>query len=594
MASDKKVTFAFPDITGPRHPGFRGSILLRFQGFSMSPQARYTILGEIASGSTATVFLAEDSVLRRKIALKKLHPHLWTHSETVRRFEKEAVAIASLSHENIIKVYDFASSDKGFFLAMEYVEGASLEHLLKQHPAGLPGLTALSAFHQLLSGLAAAHSAGIYHRDIKPSNVLVDLKGCVRIVDFGLAFLSQETSITRTGSYLGTPGYSAPEQADGREATDRTDIFSLGILFYRCLTGSLPFGGDTPHAVLRAIMEKTPAKAVSLNRKIVPGLPELVESMLAKDPRERPGALECIRALEGLAGKLGFPFEPRRLAACLADPAPHHRMENNEISGHFLLRARQARGQGEARKALKEYALAEAFCDAPERIRLEAEELLKKLRLRSRKKILAGVLACSALLTAVAGWLANRPPVAKPGPAAAPASFAPASPAQSRLGAMPGAILPEPAAMPAMPAESVPRGPESPSGSLLRAGRMTGSGNADPPAPAILPAPAPDSAAPAPVQAGNPAAAGPAGGMEADTHHGYLVVKTSPPFAKLFLDGREAGVTPTKTPLQVGIGPHELILEHEGCLPMHTTFEIAPSETTSLRLILEHSKAERP
>ncbi|MEO7425613.1 MAG: serine/threonine-protein kinase, partial [Fibrobacteria bacterium] len=181
----------------------------------MQTPGRYTILEEIASGGTATVYLAEDTVLRRKVALKKLHPHLHSHPLTVRRFEKEAVAVASLSHGNIIKVYDYGSEEKTLFLAMEYVDGVSLDGLLQSIPNGMPSLTALSVFHQLLEGLNAAHANGIYHRDIKPSNILVDRKGCVRIADFGIAFLSKETSITKTGSYLGTPGYSAPEQAQG-------------------------------------------------------------------------------------------------------------------------------------------------------------------------------------------------------------------------------------------------------------------------------------------------------------------------------------------------------------------------------------------
>lgn len=250
----------------------------------MSGTDRYTILEEIASGSTATVYLAHDTVLRRKVALKKLHPHLHNHAEMVKRFAKEAVAIAALSHVNIIKVFEYGKEERNLYLAMEFIDGMNLEAMLEKGGGSLPCLAALSMFRQLLEGLGAAHARGIYHRDIKPSNVLVDREGCVRIADFGIAFLSEETSFTRTGSYLGTPGYSAPEQADGLAVTGKTDIFAMGILFYRCLSGRLPFQGETPHAALRAVMEKTPARLSAITPRVLPGCQELIESMLAKKP----------------------------------------------------------------------------------------------------------------------------------------------------------------------------------------------------------------------------------------------------------------------------------------------------------------------
>ncbi|HLP42881.1 MAG TPA: serine/threonine-protein kinase, partial [Fibrobacteria bacterium] len=271
----------------------------------MQEQGRYSVTEEIASGSTATVFLAEDRILRRKVALKKLHPHLLNHPETVTRFQKEAVAVASLSHENIIRLYDFGNEARNLFLAMEYVDGPSLEGLLADH-VPLPGRVCLTLMSQVLRGLAAAHEAGIIHRDIKPSNLLVDSRGKVRLADFGIAFLAEEAHITKTGSYLGTPVYSAPEQAKGLPATAKSDIFSAGILFFRCLTGRLPFVGDSPQAVLTAILERAPARAVLINRRVLPGLSELVDRMLAKDPLKRPSAAGCLAELEAVAARHGF------------------------------------------------------------------------------------------------------------------------------------------------------------------------------------------------------------------------------------------------------------------------------------------------
>ncbi len=546
---------------------------------------RYTILEEIASGSTATVYLAQDNVLRRKVALKKLHPHLHNHADMVKRFAKEAVAIAALSHENIIKVFEYGNQERNLFLAMEYIDGVNLDTLLKGEAVTLPNLASLSLFQQLLQGLASAHDRGIYHRDIKPSNVLLDKKGCVRIADFGIAFLSGETSITRTGSFLGTPGYSAPEQADGREATDRTDIFSMGILFYRCLAGRLPFEGDTPHSVLRAIMERTPAKPTSLNRKILPGLPELIESMLAKDPQARPNARECLAELEALARGLGFLFEPRRLAAFLADAAIYREKEEREISDHFLDHARLVRGHAKPREALKGYALAETFCAEPEKIRLEAEDLLKKLRLRFRKKILVGGLACLAVLAGVAGQWGHR--------TQAPITIFPVTPELPNQSFAPSRSLPTADLSPAtVGTVSQFKFAANQPGRSFNPERKPGYRKPDSQPRPIQPGPDLEHAAVENnPQVGNPG--GPEGTkVGKPSSQGYLIVKSNPPFAKLFVEGKEAGTTPTKSPIQMEDGVHELILVREGCRPLHSTFKIVPSETTSLRLILEKSESE--
>ncbi|MDB5103389.1 MAG: serine/threonine protein kinase, partial [Fibrobacteres bacterium] len=360
----------------------------------MTPQGRYTILGEIASGGTATVFLAEDIVLRRKVALKKLHPHLLNHPEMVKRFEKEAVAVASLSHENVVKIFDFGREDKSVFLAMEYVDGSSLDSILKGSDGRIPNLAALCLFHQLLAGLAAAHACGIFHRDIKPSNVLVDRKGCVRIADFGIAFLSEDTSITRTGAYLGTPGYSAPEQAVGRPVTAKTDIYATGTLFYRCLTGRLPFAGETPHAVLMAIVEKTQVKANLVNPRILPGLADLVQDMLAKSPAKRPDALECARRLEKIAVDAGFPLDPARLCRMTAGASAYAEKERKELAARFVEQARLMETQGKTREAMKRYSLAEIFTEKNDE---QAREAGRHLRMGTATSLRRGAAALAAI-----------------------------------------------------------------------------------------------------------------------------------------------------------------------------------------------------
>jgi tRNA A-37 threonylcarbamoyl transferase component Bud32 len=550
----------------------------------MQLQGRYTILKEIASGGTATVFLAEDSVLRRKVALKKLHPHLVKQPEMVMRFEKEAVAAASLSHENIIKVYDFGREDSGLFLAMEYVDGISLERLLQDTPGGLPSIVALAVFHQLLEGLAAAHACGICHRDIKPSNVLVDKKGCVRIADFGIAFLSEETSITKTGSYLGTPGYSAPEQALGKTVTTKTDIFSAGTLFYRALTGKLPFEGETPHAVLMAIMERTPPKAAVVNRRVLPGLPELVQEMLAKIPDARPDASACARALERIAMRMGFSLEPARISRLMEDSAGYREAERREISQLLVRQARSADKAGRTHEAVKLFALAEIYSEANGEIRHEAAEFLKdRMTMIRMRRILFAVpfalclIAAPALLWMRGGKKTGSDGVAYGAPrsgnavAQVPAPVPPLALAESAAPVRPpDAAAVSPPDRNVVPVSHV----RADASDRKRVGMVADSkkGSAEKP-------PNRESVE---VTAVEP--------VPAIAVDGYLWIKTSPPFAKIRVDGREMGTTPIRSPIAMAPGGHKLELERKGCVSVQTDVHVTGGDTASLRFML--SKAE--
>ena len=541
----------------------------------MQAQGRYTILGEIASGGTATVFLAEDSVLRRKVALKKLHPHLLNHPEMVKRFEKEAVAVASLSHENVIKVYDFGTEDKGLYLAMEYVDGVSLDGLLATVPKGMPNLAALSVFHQLLEGLAAAHACGIFHRDIKPSNILVDWKGCVRIADFGIAFFSEETSITKTGSYLGTPGYSSPEQALGRAVTAKTDIFASGSLFHRALTGKMPFEADTPHAVLVAIMDKTPLKATLVNRRIIPELAELIQDMLAKDPDRRPSAAECARRVEVLAEKLGSGLDPARTRRLMEAPARSIERECRDVASHYAQAARLATGQGRMREAMKLFSQAEIFSESGSEISLEARFLSDRMaRDRMRKAILVAL----ALLCSIFGgtYVISRllPEKTRTGTEAKSVIAAPRK--------VPPATVPvQPDTAPSLREAPAPRRLE-PAAALpvSAAGSQRAKGK---------PRAAATTAAEAPKGSLQEAAAKDAGG-EIAIAFGSLYVKTNPPFVKIYVDGHEIGTTPLASPINMKTGSHRMELERTKCKTLRTAFMIMKGETTSLRFTLDRAE----
>jgi serine/threonine protein kinase len=547
----------------------------------MQPQGRYTILGEIASGSTATVFLAEDGVLRRKVALKKLHPHLLNRPEMVRRFQKEAVAVASLSHENVIKIFDYGQEEKSVFLAMEFVDGASLECLLERAQGTVPNLAALSLFHQLFDGLAAAHAHGICHRDVKPSNVLIDRKGTVRLADFGIAFLSEETSLTRTGFYLGTPGYSSPEQAEGKSVTERSDIFSAGILLYRCLTGIMPFAAGSPHAVLKAIVERNPARASLVNPRMLPGMADLVQEMLAKRPEQRPDAKTCALRLEAISEGAGLPIEIQRLRCLLDEPAPAAEKENRDIAERFARQARLMDQSGKGRDALKLYSLVQIFSDKRSETGGEARGYLRNGIRRNR--VLAtswAVLACGVF----AFWtLRHARSEGEPGALLRPTQGPPPAPVAAN--SIPDLALPT----------EVPAWPQAGQGNVQATHPATASTSrrfertlhaADSRGAGALAAAF--SAAPSfPAPASIPASASPPASEKVGHAGGYVWVKTTPPFARLRIDGRESGATPLDTPLSVAGGSHRLHVQHEGCKPVDRDFQVAEGDTVTLRLSLD-------
>ncbi len=527
----------------------------------MQPQSRYTILGEIAAGGTATVFLAEDSVLRRKVALKKLHPHLINHPEMVKRFRKEAVAVASLSHENVIKIFDYGQEDKVVYLAMEYVDGLSLDALLHESKGVIPNLTALSIFQQLLEGLTAAHALGICHRDIKPSNVLIDRKGNVRLADFGIAFLSEETSFTRTGAYLGTPGFSAPEQAEGKPITEKTDIFAAGAMLYRCLAGRMPFVAGSPHAVLKAIVEQAQPKASLVNPRIVPALADLAQDMLAKEPTQRPSAQACARRVQEIARELGLPIDAGRIQALLADADAQSAREGQELSERFAQMARRAEQAGKGREALKLYSLAQVFSSDG----LKGRDASLRLRSALRRTRWAGAMAAAAFLIATGAMALRAHP--KGPPPAGPAAFGHAAPASEA--SLIAAALPIPG-LPGNRPEPMAALMTSASPAARRNGSRTRTAARTRPAGHPLPTPAEEKDA----SASRPA-------------QGYAWIKTNPPFARIRIDGKEIGSTPLPAPMALAEGAHSLEVEREGCRPLAREFRVPPADTLVLRLTLE-------
>ena len=204
--------------------------------------SHYKILEKLGAGGMGVVYKAEDTKLKRTVALKFLPPELARDEEAKKRFIREAQAAASLDHPNICTIYEVNESDGQTYIAMAYVEGESLKQFIKRGPLELGKALGIAA--QAAEGLKAAHAKGIIHRDIKSANVMLTPEEQAIIMDFGLAKMAEATRMTKTGTTLGTAAYMCPEQVLGKAEDQRSDIWSLGVVLYEMLMGKLPFKGD--------------------------------------------------------------------------------------------------------------------------------------------------------------------------------------------------------------------------------------------------------------------------------------------------------------------------------------------------------------
>lgn len=247
---------------------------------------RYEIEKLIGEGGMANVYLAHDTILDRKVAVKVLRGDLSGDEKFVRRFQREALNASSLSHPNIVEIYDVDEDDGNFFIVMEYIEGKTLKQLIKRRGVlTLP--ETIDIMLQLIDALAVAHDSYIIHRDIKPQNIMIKESGLVKITDFGIAMALNNVELTQTNSVMGSVHYLPPEQASGKGSTIRSDIYSLGIMMYEMLTGKVPFKGDSAVEIaLKHIKEEIPSV-----RKINPVVPQSVENIIlkatAKNPKNR-------------------------------------------------------------------------------------------------------------------------------------------------------------------------------------------------------------------------------------------------------------------------------------------------------------------
>ena len=244
---------------------------------------RYEVIKSIGEGGMANVYLGQDTILDRKVAIKVLRGDLANDEKFIRRFQREALSASSLSHPNIVEMYDVGEDNGSHYIVMEYIEGKTVKQLLKKR-GSLTVSEAVDIMLQLTDGIAHAHDSYIIHRDLKPQNIMIQEDGKIKITDFGIAMALNAAQLTQTDSVMGSVHYLPPEQASGKGSTIKSDIYSMGILFYEILTGVLPYKGENAVEIALKHM-KDPIPSV---RKQNPNIPQSVENIILKSMAKNP------------------------------------------------------------------------------------------------------------------------------------------------------------------------------------------------------------------------------------------------------------------------------------------------------------------
>ena len=536
------------------------------------PLQRYKIGKKIGTGGMASVFLAHDTVLKRDVALKMVHPHLLHQQETLRRFSNEAQAIATLSHENIVRIFDFGETRSRPFIVMEYVEGITLEALIAREGT-IPPFAVIEIALQILSGLACAHENGICHRDIKPGNIMIDIAGRLRITDFGIAYFVNAESVTMTGSFIGSPHYVSPEQVSNSPVRATTDIFSLGIVLYQCCTGCIPFNAETPHGVIHAILTEDPPDLQANNRPVLFCLAECIEWFLTKDPARRPGADEAAARLRKICTEETVAAGRERLSRFIADSPEERLREGEELFALYRKKACDAMAAHRPAEGFRSFEQASRFGT----LSGEDEKLMKKM---SRRKLIRGRIALAGtvvtgivlVLVCIAGAVRSM----RSGKVTEESD-----PQMDRITTAGDLRLPSPEngvigpdTIPAVPAPVI----ENTENPLHPASDRTVYGREKKPGATLVR----EETVPAVTPSDSPA--------DRQANHfppaGFLRLLTNPPWVTIYIDGVERGMTPKVSVVPLACGRHILRLAKRQFSEWTDTVVVAAAETTLVRIRL--------
>ncbi len=483
--------------------------------------SRYRILAPLGRGGMGAVYRARDEVLDEEVALKILRPEVAGTKEMAARFRSEIKLARKVSHWNVCRIHEYGEDGAQQYISMELIPGGNLKDRLRGGP--LPADQAYDVAVQVADGLAAIHKVGIVHRDLKSANVMIGADGTAKVMDFGIAkAASVGTDGASTGYVLGSPEYMSPEQARGRRADYRSDIYSLGVVVFETFTGRVPFRGATPVATLMMHVEAPPPIDDPL-LALPPALVAILRRALAKDPADRfPDA-----------AALGTALRAARTGAGAPDGA----------SGNDVVRT------------------------APRPVVSRSARV---------SPLMAGsAIAGLALLAAAVVMLRPRQ-TAVPLPAATPSSASTAAPSPTAAAASPGSYT-------LTVATATPRVAESPPPTMMRASPapVVMATPAVPPSP---PRPSPESAPsilPTPEAAIIPPSTAPSPTPTAHVEGWLLVLVT--PWADVTVDGRAVGTTPLPK-FTLPPGSHAVMLTHPGYQPYTRRVEVRPGETTTLRL----------
>jgi len=263
--------------------------------------SRYQIIEELGRGGMGKVYKVFDKETNERIALKLIKPEIASDQKTIERFRNELTTARRITHKSVCRMYDLNREEGIYYITMEYVSGGDLKRLIrrtKQIPVG----TAIAIAAQICEGLSEAHQLGIVHRDLKPNNIMIDEDGQARIMDFGIARTVKTKGITGTGFMIGTPEYMSPEQVEGKEVDQRSDIYSLGVILYEMVIGRVPFEGDTPFTVGVKHKNEQPQDPTRINAQIPADLSRVILKCLEKDKGNRYQSAGEVRSeLENIA-----------------------------------------------------------------------------------------------------------------------------------------------------------------------------------------------------------------------------------------------------------------------------------------------------